>query len=146
MTPLQKRRLSFVALLVGAIGIAVALTLAALDENINLFFTPQQVTNGEAPTGANFRIGGLVEEGSVSRGEGLIVNFAISDNVNRIPVSYDGILPDLFREGQGIVVLGQLDQQGVVVASEVLAKHDETYMPPEAMEAMRQAKEAQQGS
>jgi cytochrome c-type biogenesis protein CcmE len=112
--------------------------MKALNENINLFYSPTQVAAGEAPRGHTFRLGGLVAEGSLKReaNEGLTVNFEITDSAESITVAYTGILPDLFREGQGIVALGKLDNNGLFVADEVLAKHDENYMPPEVAEAL----------
>ncbi len=142
MTPKRKKRLTIVALIVLGVGVASALVLMALNENINLFFTPTEVAAGEAPKNHTFRLGGLVEKGSVKRNknEGLTVSFGIGDGSKVVTVDYTGILPDLFREGQGIVAMGKLDANGIFVASEVLAKHDENYMPPEAKYAVDQAK------
>lgn len=142
MTPKRKKRLTIVALIVLGVGTASALVLMALNENINLFFTPTQVAAGEAPVNHTFRLGGMVENDSVKRdkNEGLTVSFDIGDGAKVVTVDYTGILPDLFREGQGIVAMGKLDSEGVFVADEVLAKHDENYMPPEAKYAMDQAK------
>ena len=134
----RRQRLVLTALLLCAAGGAVALTLFALRENINLFFSPTQVQAGEAPRGAAFRIGGMVSAGSVSRGGGLGVSFDLTDTRETVRVSYTGILPDLFREGQGVVALGAM-RDGVFVASQVLAKHDENYMPPEVDAALRAA-------
>ena len=126
-----------VVFLVLGIGVAVAFTLNAFRQNILFFFTPSQVAAGEAPVGHPFRIGGLVAENSVKRTEGsLEIHFDVTDTVNTVRVVYEGILPDLFREGQGIVTKGTLDQTGVFVASEVLAKHDENYMPPEVSDML----------
>jgi cytochrome c-type biogenesis protein CcmE len=122
-----------------AIGIAVALILNALNSNIALFVTPSEVAAGKAPSGQAFRIGGMVKEGTVKR-DGLTVNFVITDMAKDIPVAYTGILPDLFKEGKGAVIQGRLDPSGKFIASEVLAKHDENYMPPEAQHALEQAK------
>jgi cytochrome c-type biogenesis protein CcmE len=122
-----------------AIGIAVALILNALNSNIALFVTPSEVAAGKAPAGQAFRIGGMVKEGTVKR-DGLTVNFVITDMAKDIPVAYTGILPDLFKEGKGAVIQGRLDPSGKFIASEVLAKHDENYMPPEAQHALEQAK------
>ncbi|MDA8011905.1 MAG: cytochrome c maturation protein CcmE [Gammaproteobacteria bacterium] len=139
MMPARRRqRLVLTALLLCAAGGAAALTLFALRENINLFFSPTQVQAGEAPGGAAFRIGGMVAAGSVSRGGGLGVSFDLTDTRETVRVSYTGILPDLFREGQGVVALGAM-RDGVFVASQVLAKHDENYMPPEVDAALRAA-------
>jgi len=122
---------------------AVGLVLYALRGNVNLYFTPTQVFNNEAPHGRSFRIGGLVEEGSIKRQEnGLTVNFVITDTHRSIPVVYTGILPDLFKEGKGVVAQGRVEADGLMRADEVLAKHDENYMPPEAADAMKQAEEA----
>lgn len=142
MTPRQKR---FAMIGVGlvAVAIAAALVLNAFNSNLVFFFTPTQVANGEAPKGRSFRIGGLVEAGTLMReGDGLTVHFVVTDTVKRIPVTYKGILPDLFKEGKGAVAQGQLGADGTFVASEVLAKHDENYMPPEAAEALAQAKKS----
>ena len=136
----RKQRLFMVICLIIGVGIAAALTLNAFRQNILFFFTPTQVAAGEAPVGQPFRIGGIVTDDSVVREEGsLQVQFEVTDTVNSVRVTYEGILPDLFREGQGIVTKGQLNQDGVFMASEVLAKHDENYMPPEAAEALRAA-------
>jgi len=140
MTPRRKQRLMLVSLLVAGIGIAVTLTLLALNENINLFFSPSQVVKGEAPANTTFRLGGMVVDGSVARpGDGLTVEFELTDTANAVAVKYTGILPDLFREGQGIVAQGKLVDEGVFVAEEVLAKHDENYMPPEVNDAIAKA-------
>lgn len=136
----RKQRLIMVVFLVVGIGVAVALMLNAFQQNILFFFTPSQVAAGEAPVGHPFRIGGLVADNSVTReGGSLVVHFDVTDTAHTVRVAYEGILPDLFREGQGIVTKGQLDGEGVFVASEVLAKHDENYMPPEAAEALKAA-------
>ena len=142
MKPRQKR----IALIVGglaAIGIAAALLLNALNSNIALYITPSEVVAGQAPKEKAFRIGGMVKEGSVRRDQ-LTVHFVITDTAQEIPVSYTGILPDLFREGKGVVAQGRLDARGHFLASEVLAKHDENYMPPAAQHAVEQAQRAQQ--
>lgn len=142
MKPRQKRFM-FIAVGVVAVGLAVGLVLNALDKNVSLYFTPTQVFNNEAPQGRSFRIGGLVEEGSVKReADGLTVNFAITDTHKRIPVMYKGILPDLFKEGKGVVAQGTVGADGVMQADEVLAKHDENYMPPEAADALMKAEAA----
>jgi len=138
------------AIIIGGLvgfGIVVALVLNAFKGNLVFFFSPSQIAANEAPQGRAFRLGGLVEEGSVSReDDGLTVNFYVTDNAERVAVTYTGILPDLFREGQGVVAQGKLGADGHFTASEVLAKHDETYMPPEVAEALEMAKSAQQGS
>jgi cytochrome c-type biogenesis protein CcmE len=142
MKPRQKRFV-FIAVGVVAVSMAVGLVLYALRGNVNLYFTPTQVFNNEAPHGRSFRIGGLVEEGSIKREkDGLTVNFVITDTNKSIPVVYKGILPDLFKEGKGVVAQGRVEADGLMRAEEVLAKHDENYMPPEAADAMKQAKEA----
>jgi len=135
--PRYKRGLIIVAALV-VIGIAALLILNALNSNIALYVTPSDVAAGKAPQGQAFRIGGMVKEGSVKRDD-LTVHFVITDLVKDIPVSYTGILPDLFKEGKGAVIQGRLNTNGEFVASEVLAKHDENYMPPEAKHALDQA-------
>ena len=125
---------------VAAIGVAVALVLNAFRTNLVFFFTPSQVAAHEAPSGRTFRIGGLVESGSVVRGsDALTVSFRVTDMAQTIPVVFTGILPDLFREGKGVVAQGTLGTDGVFHAKEVLAKHDENYMPPEAAEALKRA-------
>lgn len=136
------RRMLLVGLLLLGVSAAAALVLAALNENMSLFFSPTQVSSGEAPQGHPFRLGGLVAEGSVSRSEtDLAVRFAITDGASAVPVSYTGILPDLFREGQGIVARGRLQADGSFIAEEVLAKHDENYMPPEVHEALKKGQQ-----
>jgi cytochrome c-type biogenesis protein CcmE len=121
-----------------AISVAAVLILNALNSNIALYVTPSEVAAGKSPAGQVFRIGGMVKDGSVKR-DGLTVNFVITDMVKDIPVAYTGILPDLFKEGKGAVIQGRLNPDGQFVASEVLAKHDENYMPPEAKHALEQA-------
>ena len=137
MKPRHKRGLIIVAALV-VIGIAALLILNALNSNIALYVTPSDVAAGKSPQGQAVRIGGMVKEGSVKRDD-LTVHFVITDLVKDIPVSYTGILPDLFKEGKGAVIQGRLNANGEFVASEVLAKHDENYMPPEAKHALDQA-------
>ncbi len=140
MHPQRKKRLHLILFLVVAVAAAVGLAMYSLSQNINLFQTPTQIANGEVPPGRTIRAGGLVVAGSVERDqEGLGVTFRVTDGAAEVPVYYEGILPDLFREGQGIVALGQVRADGVFVASEVLAKHDENYMPPEVQEALEQA-------
>ena len=126
-----------------AVGAGVTLALQAFNENLVFFFSPTQVAAKEAPTGRTFRLGGVVEPGSVKRqADGVTVTFGITDTAKIVPVQYKGILPDLFAEGQGVVAQGKLDEQGVFCASEVLAKHDENYMPPEAAKALEDAHKA----
>jgi cytochrome c-type biogenesis protein CcmE len=129
-----------IALGVVALGIATALVLSAFQKNLVFFFTPSQVVANEAPSGRTFRIGGMVVEGSLKR-EGVEVRFSVTDTAKAIPVVYRGALPDLFREGKGVVAQGELGGDGVFRAREVLAKHDENYMPPEAAEAVKKAHE-----
>lgn len=131
MNTIRTRRLWFVIILSVCSLLATFLVVQALRQNINLFFTPTQVMNGEAKIGSRLRVGGMVEKGSIVRGKGLQLQFTITDFTHRITVSYTGILPDLFKEGQGIVALGHLTANHVFMADEVLAKHDENYMPPE---------------
>jgi cytochrome c-type biogenesis protein CcmE len=146
MKPRHKR----IALITGALAalcIAVALILNAFQSNLVFFFTPSQVMAHEAPQGRSFRIGGMVEEGSLKRqADGVTVHFVVTDTVKSVPVAYKGILPDLFKEGKGVVAQGKLSADGVFTASEVLAKHDENYMPPEAADAVERAKKAMQES
>lgn len=143
MTKRQKR-FAYILAGVAAVGIAAALILNALRSNVAFYFTPTQVFNKEAPLNKAFRIGGLVESGSLKReGDGLTVHFVVTDTAKSIPVIYKGILPDLFREGKGVVAQGKLEAGGVFRAEEVLAKHDENYMPPEAKHAVEQAQKAQ---
>ena len=130
----------FVGLLVAGVGAAAGLVIAAMGENMLYFYSPSQIRAGEAPSGPSIRVGGLVVDGSVRRGDGLVVTFALTDGVESVVVSYAGILPDLFREGQGIVASGALEAGARFRADEVLAKHDENYMPPEVAEAMENAK------
>ena len=137
MKPRHKRALFIVAALV-VIGVAALLILNALNSNIALYVTPSEVAAGKSPAGQVFRIGGMVKDDSVKR-DGLTVNFVITDMVKDIPVAYTGILPDLFKEGKGAVIQGRLNPDGQFIASEVLAKHDENYMPPEAKHALEQA-------
>ncbi|MFC5696423.1 cytochrome c maturation protein CcmE [Pseudomonas sp. GCM10022186] len=138
MNPVRKKRLFIIIAILAGVGIAVALALSALQQNINLFYTPTQIANGEAPQDTRIRAGGMVEKGSVQRsGDSLDVQFVVTDFAKSVTIRYHGILPDLFREGQGIVALGKLNADGVLVADEVLAKHDENYMPPEVTKALK---------
>ncbi len=146
MNPQRKKRLLLIAGLLVGVGVAVGLALSALQQNINLFYTPTQIANGEAPLDTRIRAGGMVEKGSVQRSsDSLDVRFVVTDFNKSVPITYRGILPDLFREGQGIVALGKLNDQGVVVADEVLAKHDEKYMPPEVTKALKESGQAAAG-
>ncbi|MCW8854434.1 MAG: cytochrome c maturation protein CcmE [Gammaproteobacteria bacterium] len=138
MTPRQKR-MSFVAVLIAGVAVAIGLALMALNENINHFYGPKQVKAGEAPQDHNFRIGGLVVAGSVIRdAQSLKINFDLTDTAETITVQYEGILPDLFREGQGIVATGKM-QNDMFIAEQVLAKHDENYMPPEVAATLKES-------
>lgn len=139
MKPRQKRLAIAVGLL-SATGIVVALVLNAFQSNMVFFYSPTQVDAKEAPTNRTFRVGGLVQAGTVQR-DGLKVNFIVTDTAKTVPVRYEGILPDLFQEGKGVVAQGKLGSSGQFVASEVLAMHDENYMPPEAQHALDQAKQ-----
>jgi len=139
----RHKRFVFIAVGIAGVAVAVGLVLYALRGNVNLYFTPTQVFNNEVPTGRSFRIGGLVEAGSLKREQdGLTVNFVITDTHKSIPVVYKGILPDLFKEGKGVVAQGKVATNGVMIADEVLAKHDENYMPPEAADALKKAQAA----
>ena len=131
----------FVSLIVAGVAAATGLVIAAMGENLLYFYSPSQVRAGEAPSGPSIRVGGLVVDGSVRRGQGLEISFALTDGAETVDVSYAGILPDLFREGQGIVASGVLESGSTLRAEEVLAKHDENYMPPEVAEAMEIAKQ-----
>ncbi len=126
-----------VGLIVVGCTIATGLALLALRENINLFFSPSQIVEGIAPSNTTIRLGGMVVSGSIKRGDNLGVTFVLTDLAEQVTVAYEGILPDLFREGQGIVTQGKLDSTGRFLAEQVLAKHDETYMPPEVNDALR---------
>jgi cytochrome c-type biogenesis protein CcmE len=143
----RHKRLTLIALGVVALAIAAGLVLNAFRSNLVFFFTPTQVASSEAPLGRSFRIGGLVERGSVQRqADGVSVRFIVTDTAKSIPVVYSGILPDLFREGKGVVAQGKLGSDGVFHAEQVLAKHDENYMPPEAADAVERARKAMQES
>ncbi|KAF1050151.1 cytochrome c maturation protein CcmE [Xylophilus sp.] len=147
MTP-RKKRLLFVALGLAAVGTATALVLNALNSNVMFFYSPSQIRAGEAPRHAAFRLGGLVEPASLRRmPDGMEVRFTVTDGAVSIPVHYRGLLPALFREGKGVVAAGRLQQEGALfAATEVLAKHDENYMPPEAAAAMKQAHDRKTGT
>ena len=137
MHPLRRKRLMLIIYTMVIIAIVVGLILYALRQNINLFYTPTQIVNNEAPKGVNIRVGGLVEQGSFKReSDSLKSEFSVTDTQSAIIISYEGILPDLFREGQGVVARGQLTSENRFIAEEVLAKHDENYMPPEVKEAL----------
>ncbi|MDQ3666859.1 MAG: cytochrome c maturation protein CcmE [Acidobacteriota bacterium] len=137
----RHKRMGFIIAGLAGLGIAAALALNAFQDNLVFFFSPSQVAAKEAPTGRTFRVGGLVQEGTVKRDtDGLTVRFAVTDTAQSIPVVYKGILPDLFKEGKGCVAQGKIGADGVFYADQVLAKHDENYMPPEAGQAIDNAK------
>lgn len=146
MTPARKKRLTLIILMIVGVAVGVSFALKSLNENIMFFFSPADILAGKAPVNKDFRVGGLVVDGSVARpGEGLTVEFDLTDNNSVVKVKYTGILPDLFREGQGIIANGRLNEGGEFIASEVLAKHDENYMPPEVMEAMKKSGQTMPG-
>jgi cytochrome c-type biogenesis protein CcmE len=138
MKPVRKQRLILILLMLAGVGVAVAFGLKAFNENLMYFFSTTDVVEGKAPKETLFRLGGMVVKGSVDRpGDGLTVRFDLTDYNKQVTVEYTGILPDLFREGQGIVSKGRLNDKGVFVAEEVLAKHDENYMPPEVADSLK---------
>lgn len=146
MTPKRKKRMMLIGLMLVGVAIAAGFALQAFNENLMFFYTPSEVVAGEAPAGRMIRVGGLVTDGSVKRqSDGLTVKFDVTDNNKTITVQYTGILPDLFREGQGIVAHGQLQEDRLFVAAEVLAKHDENYMPPEVADALKATHDAATG-
>lgn len=141
----RHKKLLAIGLSLAGLGLAAALVLNAFRSNLVFFFSPSQVIKGEAPRDRTFRIGGMVEAGSVRReADGLTVHFVVTDTAQSMPVVYKGILPDLFKEGKGVVAEGRLGPDGLFTATQVLAKHDENYMPPEAAHAVEQAQKAQQ--
>jgi cytochrome c-type biogenesis protein CcmE len=143
----RHRRIGFIIAGLAALGIAAAFVLTAFQSNLVFFFSPSQVAAKEAPVNRTFRIGGLVETGTIQRqGDGLTVQFTVTDTASSIPVVYKGILPDLFKEGKGCVAQGRLGADGVFYADEVLAKHDENYMPPEAGDAIDKARHAREAA
>ena len=138
MTPKRRKRLLLILLMVSGVAVAAGIALKAFNENLMFFYSPSNVVAGEAPLNHLIRVGGLVTSGSVQRQpDGLTVKFDVTDNAETITVQYTGILPDLFREGQGIVAHGRLQEDLLFVADEVLAKHDENYMPPEVADALK---------
>jgi cytochrome c-type biogenesis protein CcmE len=139
MTPKKRRRLAFAAALVVAGAGAAALVVAALQDNVLYFYSPSDVAAKHIGPGVAFRLGGLVEKDSVKHGAGAEVRFVVTDGRTRVPVQFAGVLPALFREGQGVVALGNLDARGIFNANEVLAKHDERYMPPEVVDALKRS-------
>jgi len=143
----RHKRLALVGTGLAILGVAAALILNAFQSNLVFFYTPSQIVAKEAPQARSFRVGGLVEQGSVQRqADGVTVRFVVTDTAHSIPVLYTGILPDLFKEGKGVVAQGQIGADGVFHAKEVLAKHDENYMPPEAADAVQRARKAMQES
>lgn len=140
MHPVRKQRLIAVLAIVFGVAIAVSLVFLALGENLDHFYSPSDLAEGKAHPGQKIRVGGLVVDGSVNRNsDSLKVNFVITDTAKKTTVEYEGILPDLFKEGQGIIAIGRLTNEGIVVADQVLAKHDEKYMPPEVKESIERA-------
>ena len=146
MTPRQKRMITVVAILAG-VGIATAFALQSFQKNLLYYYSPSQIQAGEAPSARSFRVGGLVENGSLKREPGsLEVRFTLTDYANQQSVSYTGVLPDLFREGQGVIARGKMGPDGMFVAEEVLAKHDENYMPPEVADSLKPHSQASKGA
>lgn len=138
MTPARKQKLGLILLMVAGVGVAAWFALNAFNDNLMYFFSTSEVASGKAPQNAKFRLGGMVVKDSVRRpDDGLAVQFVLTDYSRQVPVQYTGILPDLFREGQGIVAHGRLNASGVFVAEQVLAKHDENYMPPEVAASLK---------
>ncbi len=147
MTPKRRNRMILIAAMVAGVAIATGFALKAFNENLMFFYKPSEVVSGKAPAGHLIRVGGLVTKGSVERQtDGLTVEFSLTDTIDTIRVRYTGILPDLFREGQGIIARGRIGDDRVFVAEEVLAKHDENYMPPEVADALKTAQEAAPGN
>ena len=138
----RHKRFGFLVVALVGLGLASWLVLNALDNNLSYFFSPTEVAENKAPGDHIFRLGGLVESGSLQRGQELTVRFAVTDNANKVNVEYTGILPDLFQEGQGVIAQGRMNADGVFVADEVLAKHDENYMPPEVADALEKSHKA----
>ena len=136
----RHKRLGFLVVGLTVLGVAAVLVFRALDSNLSYFYSASEVVSNQAPKDHVFRLGGMVVNGSLKRAEGLTVNFTVTDNAHNVNVQYTGILPDLFQEGQGVIAQGKLNSDGVFVADEVLAKHDETYMPPEVAESMKPMK------
>ena len=146
MTPRQKRMITVVAILAG-VGIATVFALQSFQKNLLYYYSPSQIQAGEAPSARSFRVGGLVENGSLKREPGsLEVRFTLTDYAHQQSVSYTGVLPDLFREGQGVIARGKMGSDGMFVAEEVLAKHDENYMPPEVADSLKPHAQASQGA
>ena len=146
MKPVRRQRLILILLMVAGVGVAVTFAMKAFNENLMYFFSTTEVVEGKAPKDALFRVGGMVVDGSVERpNDGLMVRFKLTDYSKEVTVEYTGILPDLFREGQGIISNGRLNEQGVFIAEEVLAKHDENYMPPEVEDSLKKPQQTQAG-
>ena len=133
----RHKRLGFLVVGLTVLGVAAVLVFRALDSNLSYFYSASEVVHNQAPKDHVFRLGGMVVDGSLKRAEGLTVNFTVTDNASNVNVQYTGILPDLFQEGQGVIAQGKLNNDGVFIADEVLAKHDETYMPPEVADSMK---------
>ena len=145
MKPHRRKKLGIILFIAAGMSVAVGFIIFALGQNINMFYTPTQVAAGEVPVGQQFRIGGMVKQGSIENDQGSMrIKFVTTDYVSDVPIFYEGILPDLFREGQGLVAEGQIDTAGVFQASRVLAKHDENYMSVEVKAAMDAASAAKQ--
>ncbi len=146
MTPVRRQRLILILLMIAGVAIAVTFALKAFNENLMYFFSTTEVAEGKAPVNAKFRLGGMVVEDSIERpDDGIMVRFVLTDYSKQVTVEYTGILPDLFREGQGIVANGKLNQSGVFIAEEVLAKHDENYMPPEVADSLKKTQSPETG-
>jgi len=142
----RSKRMIFIGSVVAGVAAAIALSTLAFRNNLLFFFSPTQIANGEAPTERQFRLGGMVLDGSLARAEGsMTVDFVVTDNLHSVPVSYTGILPDLFQEGQGVVAVGRIDGAGHFTADQIIAKHDENYMPPEVAAALEAAEAARDG-
>jgi cytochrome c-type biogenesis protein CcmE len=136
----------FIGLVLAGVAVAATFATLAFRDNLLFFFSPSQIADGEAPTERQFRLGGMVQDGSVLRADGsMTVEFIVTDYAHSVPVSYTGILPDLFQEGQGVVAVGNLDAQGHFVANQIIAKHDENYMPPEVADALEAARQREGG-
>ncbi len=136
----RHKRFSFLLIGLAALALVSWLVLSALENNLSYFFSPTEVAANKAPKGHLFRLGGMVKDGSLERGKELTIRFVVTDHAHDVNVAYSGILPDLFAEGQGVIAQGQLDAAGVFIAEQVLAKHDENYMPPEVTDALNEAK------
>jgi cytochrome c-type biogenesis protein CcmE len=145
MTP-RRQRMLFIGLVLAGVAVAATFSTLAFRDNLLFFFSPSQIADGEAPTQRQFRLGGMVQDGSVQRADGsMTVEFIVTDYAHAVPVSYTGILPDLFQEGQGVVAVGNLDPNGHFTANQIIAKHDENYMPPEVADALEAARKREGG-